>query len=89
MLLYQILAYTIHGKKKSYKNDESKISAPIRNEKFELPDGSYPVSDVQDYLEYIFKKHEEKTDNPLIRLYVNKIENRITFKLRQDIISKF
>ena len=36
------------------------------------------------------KKHEEVTDNPSIRIYVDKIENRITFKIkRQDIISNF
>ena len=35
--------------KKSYKNNKLKISAPKRNEKFELPDGSYSLSDIQDY----------------------------------------
>ena len=54
----------------------------IWNEKFELPDRSYFVSDTQDYFEYIFKKHGEKTDNPSIRMFVNKIENRITFKTK-------
>ena len=50
MLRYQILALTIHGKKKkeSYKNNNFKISAPTWNEEFELPDGSYSVSDIQD-----------------------------------------
>ena len=42
--------------KKSYKNNKFKTSAPTCNEEFELPDGSYPVSDIQDYLEYILKK---------------------------------
>ena len=37
MLLYQTLAFIIHGKKKSYKNNKFKTSAPTRNEKFELP----------------------------------------------------
>ena len=32
-----------------------KISAPTWNENFELPDGSYSVSDIQDYFEYILK----------------------------------
>ena len=50
--------------------------------KFELPDGSYSISDIQDYFEYILKKHRENTDNPSIRIYVNKIENRITFKIK-------
>ena len=34
------------------------------------------------YFEYILKKHEEKTDNILIKTYVNKIENGITFKIK-------
>ena len=47
-----------------------------------LPDGSCSVSDIQDYFEYILKKHWEKTDNLSIRMYVNKIENRIIFKIK-------
>ena len=43
MLLYQILAYTIHTKKKSYKSNRFKISGPTWNEKFELSDASYSV----------------------------------------------
>ena len=66
----------------SYKNNKFKISALTWNEKFELPDGSYSVSDIQDYLGYIFKKDGEKTDNPSIRIYINKIENRTTFKIK-------
>ena len=67
--------------KKSYKN-KFKISAPIWNEEFELPGGSYSVSDIQDYFKYILKRHGEKTDNPSITIYVNKTENRITFKIK-------
>ena len=52
--------------KQSYKNNKFKISAPTSNEDFELPDGSYLVSDIQDYFEYILKKHETVTDNPSI-----------------------
>ena len=58
------------------------ISAPTWNEKFKLPDGSYSVSDIQDCFEYIIKKHETFTDNPTIKIYVNKTENRITFKVK-------
>ena len=47
MLLYQILASTIHGKHKiSYKNNKFKIPAPTRKEKFDLPEGSYAVLDI-------------------------------------------
>ena len=47
-----------------------------------LPDGSYSISDIQEYFKYILKKHGENTDKPLIQIYVNKIENRITFKIK-------
>ena len=46
------------------------------------PYGSYSISDIQDYFEYIFKKHQQKAANPSIRIYINKIENRITFKIK-------
>ena len=44
--------------------------------------GSYSVSDIQDYFEYILKKHGENTDKSLVQIYVNKIENRVTFKIK-------
>ena len=65
--------------KKAHTNNKFKISAPTWNEEFKLPDGSYSVSDIQDYFEYILKKHREKTS---IRIYINKIENRITVKIK-------
>ena len=68
--------------KSSYNNNKFKISAPTWHDKFELPDGSYSVSNIQDYFEYIQKKHGENTENPSIRIYVNKIENRITLKIK-------
>ena len=58
------------------------MSAPTWNEKFELPDGSYFISDIQNYFEYILKKHGKKTVNLSIRIYMDKIENRITFKIK-------
>ena len=67
---------------KSWYNNKFKISAPTWNKEFTLPDGSYSVSDIQDYFKYILKKHGENTDKPSIQIYVNKIENRITFKIK-------
>ena len=66
----------------SYNNSKFKISALTWNDKFELPNGLYSVSDMQDYFEYIFKKHGENTDKPSVQIYVNKIENRVTFKIK-------
>ena len=68
--------YTWKNIKSSY-NNKFKISAPTWNDKFELL-----VSNIQDYFEYIFKQHGENTDNLSIRIYVNEIENRITFKIK-------
>ena len=74
--------YKRRNTKSSYNNNKVKISAPTWNEKIELPDGSYSVSDIQYYFEYILKKQEEDIDKPLGQLYVNKIENRVTFKIK-------
>ena len=68
--------------KSSYNNNKFKISTPIWNDKFELADGSYSVSNIQDYFEYILKKHGEDIDNSSVQIYVNKIENRVTFKIK-------
>ena len=48
----------------------------------EQPDGSYSVSDIQDYFEYILKKHGEDIDKPSVQKHVNKIENRVTFEIK-------
>ena len=84
MLLCQMLLCIIHGKtKKSFNNNKLNISAPAWNDEFESPGGSCSISDIQNYFEYIFKeKHNEKFDNPPIRIYVNKTENRTTFKFK-------
>ena len=68
--------------KSSQNNNTFKKSAQTRNDKFELPDGSCSVSDIQDYFEHILKKHGKITDNLSIRIYVHKIENRTIFKIR-------
>ena len=60
-----------------------KISAPTCNDKFELPDG-YSITDILNYFEYILKNHNESIDNSSIRIYVNKIENRITFEIKKE-----
>ena len=68
--------------KSSYNNNKFKIFAPTWSDEFELPDGAYSISDIQDYFEYILKKHSVNVDNSSIKIYVNKIENRITFKIK-------
>ena len=83
MLLYQILAFTTHQKiQESYKSNKFKISSKTWNEEFVLPDRSYSISNIQDYFEFIIKKHETFTDNPPIGIYINKIENIIAIKMK-------
>ena len=74
--------YTWKNIKSSYNNNKFKISAPTWNEEFTLPDGSYSISNIQDYFEYILKEHRENTDKPSIQIYIKKIENRITFQIK-------
>ena len=47
-----------------------------------MPDGSCSISDIQDYFEFIFKKHETLADYPGIKIYPNKTKNRIVFKVK-------
>ena len=68
--------------KRLYNNNKFKISALTWNDKFQLPDGSHSVSDIQDYFEYILQKQGENVDKLSIQVYVNKIENRVTFKIK-------
>ena len=74
--------YTWKNIKSEYKNNKFKISAPTWNDTFGLPDGSYSIEDIQDYFEFIIKKHETLTENPPIQIYPNKIKNRIVFKIK-------
>ena len=74
--------YTWKNVKSSYNNNKFKISAPTWSEEFELRDGSISISEIQDYFEYILKKHGETVDNPSTRIYVNKIENRVTVRIK-------
>ena len=68
--------YTWKNIKSSYNNNKFKISAKTRTDEFELPDGSYSISDIQDYFEYVLKKHSENVDHPSLIIYVNKIEKK-------------
>ena len=74
--------YTWKNVNSSYNNNKFRISAATWSEEFELQDGTYSISDIQDYFECIFKKHSESDDNPSIRMCINRIENRITFKIK-------
>ena len=76
------ICYTLKNIKSSYKNNKFKISARRWSDEFELPDRSYSISDIQVYFEHILKTHGENVDNPSVKIYVNKIETRVTFKIK-------
>ena len=99
-LLNLSIHYTWKNIKISYNNNKFKISVPTWNKEFTLPDRSYSVSDIQDYFEYILKKHGEKINNnnnddndkPSVEIYINNVENRITFQIKdgysQELLTK-
>ena len=81
--------YTWKNVKSTYNNNKFKISAQTWNETFDLPDGSYNISEIQDYIEYIIKKHETIGENAPILIYANTITNRIIIKRNNEIIRKY
>ena len=58
--------YTWKNIKSEYNNNKFKISAPTWNYTFDLLDGCYSIEDIQDYFEFIIKKHETLTENPSV-----------------------
>ena len=74
--------YTWKNVKSTYNNKKFKISAPTWNETFDLPDGSYNIPKIQNYIEYIIKKHETIGETAPILIYANTINNTIVLKIK-------
>ena len=74
--------YTWKNVKSDYNNNKFKISAPTWNDTFDVPNGSYSIAALQNYFEYIIKKHEIIADVSPVLIYVNEINNRIVFKIK-------
>ena len=74
--------YTWENIQSEYNNNKFKISIPTWNDTFDLRDGSYSISDIEDYFKFIIKKHETLTENPPVQIFPNKIKNRIVFKIK-------
>ena len=81
--------YTWKTIKSECNNNKVKISAPTWNDTFDLLDGSYSISDIQDYFEFIIKKHETLTEIPLVQLDWNKIKNRTVDAWNNEIVRKW
>ena len=80
MLFFNTYVFIARGK--IWENNKPEIIAPTWNDEFELPDGSYSVSDIQDYIEYIITKHETLTAIPPVHVYINWVNNRLVFKIK-------
>ena len=62
--------------------NNNKISAPTWNDTSDLPDGSYSIFDIQDYFEFIIRKHETLAESPPIQICPSKTKNRIVLKIK-------
>ena len=71
---------TLENVKSSYNNNKFKISSPTWSETFDLPVGSYEISDIQDYFIKMINKHE-KEKSPIL-MYTNEVRNRLNFKIK-------
>ena len=67
-----------------YKNNKLKIIDPTWNDEFQLPQGSYSLLDIQDYIDYIIKKHETLSPNPPIHICISRINNRLVIKTKDE-----
>ena len=68
--------------RKQYESNKLKIIPPTWNDEFELSDGSYSVSDIRGYIEFVIKKHETLTTIPPIYAYTNRINIRLMFNIK-------
>ena len=71
--------YTWKNIKSAYNNNEYKISPAPWNNNFFLPNGSYSISDIQHYFEYIIEKHKTIADNPDMQIHVKKNQKLYCF----------
>ena len=76
---------TLKKIRKQYKNSKLKIIDPTWNDDFELLDGFYTMSGIQHYIEYITKNHEASITIPPIHVCINRINNKLLFKIKMDI----
>ena len=64
--------YTCKNIKSAYSNNKFTVSPPTWNDTFDLPNDSYSIADIQDYFEFIIRKHETLMENPPVQIYPNK-----------------
>ena len=74
--------YTWKNINSAFNNRNCKIYAPTQNDEFDLAEGSYFVSGIQDYFEYIIENRNTIANNTPVQIYVNKTKNRVVFKIK-------
>ena len=77
-----IICYSWKNIKSEYNYNKFKISVPTWNDTSDLLDGSYSISDIQDYFEFIIKKHKTVTETPPVQIYLNRIKKNVFFKIK-------
>ena len=82
---YLTIYYTWKNIRKQCKNNKLKGVTTTWNDEFELPNGLYSVSDIQDHIEYIIKKHEKLTAIPRIHVYMTWL---LMIEIYQDLLLK-
>ena len=79
------ICHTWKNIKSECNNNKFKILVRTCNDTFDLPDGSYSIADIQDYFEFIIKKHITLTENSAVQVYPNKTKNCFQNKSRLQI----
>ena len=69
-----IIRYSWKNIKSEYNYNKFKISVATWNDTSDLLNGSYSISDIQDYFEFIIKKHKTVTETPPVQIYLNRIK---------------
>ena len=72
--------YTWKNIKSAYNNIKFKVFAPTWNDEFNFPEESYSIVDIQDYFQFIIRKHETLNENPPVQIYPNKIKTGLLLK---------
>ena len=78
--------YTWYNIKEQYNNNKFRLSGPTWSEDVSIPDGSYEISQIQNYfLDKVIKKPEsniKSNEQSPILIYANRILNRVTFRIK-------
>ena len=84
MFLFKTYLFITRRKniRKQYEKNKLKMIAPTWNDQFELPDGTYSVSDIQDHIEYIIKNHETLRKISLIHTYISRSNNSLVSEIK-------